>query len=60
MAYQTNYLYVGLYFFISPIYCNTVLASINVRPYIQSVNGDGHISMPKVHSILHDFRNLLM
>ncbi|KAK0240150.1 hypothetical protein EDD85DRAFT_476358 [Armillaria nabsnona] len=47
MAYPTNYLYVGLYFFISPIYCNTVLASINVRPYIQSVNGDGHISMPK-------------
>ncbi|KAK0450850.1 hypothetical protein EV421DRAFT_1189675 [Armillaria borealis] len=47
MAYPTNYLYVGLYFFLSPIYCNTVLASINMRPYIQSVNGDGHISMPK-------------
>lgn len=48
MAYPTYYLYAGLYFFLSPVYCNTVLASINARSYIQNVNNGRHISMPKV------------
>ncbi|PBK95487.1 hypothetical protein ARMGADRAFT_1078206 [Armillaria gallica] len=47
LAYPTYYLYAGLYFFLSPVYCNTVLASINARPYIQNVNNGRHISMPK-------------
>ncbi|KAK0225546.1 hypothetical protein IW262DRAFT_694461 [Armillaria fumosa] len=47
MAYPTYYLYVGLYFFLSPIYCNTVLVSINARSYIQNVNDGRHIYMPK-------------
>ncbi|KAK0210743.1 hypothetical protein DFS33DRAFT_318455 [Desarmillaria ectypa] len=51
MPYPTYYLYVGLCFLISPVYCNTVLASINARPYIQNVNDDGHISMPEESGI---------
>ncbi|PBK73540.1 hypothetical protein ARMSODRAFT_1015087 [Armillaria solidipes] len=47
MAYPTYYLYAGLYFFLSPVYCNTVLASINARPYIQNVNNGRHVFMPK-------------
>ncbi|KAK0448774.1 hypothetical protein EV421DRAFT_1485385 [Armillaria borealis] len=47
MAYPTYYLYAGLYFFLSPVYCNTVLASINARPYIQNVNTGRHVFMPK-------------
>ncbi|KAK0476772.1 hypothetical protein IW261DRAFT_1609434 [Armillaria novae-zelandiae] len=47
MAYPTYYLYAGIYFFLSPVYCNTVLASINARPYIQNVNNGRHIYMPK-------------
>ncbi|KAK0455582.1 uncharacterized protein EV420DRAFT_578132 [Desarmillaria tabescens] len=47
LAYPTYYLYAGLYFFLSPVYCNTVLASINARPYIQSVNNGRHIYIPK-------------
>ncbi len=56
MVYPTYYLYTGLYFFLSPVYCNTVLASINARPYIQSVNDGQHDSVPKVGSILYYFR----
>ncbi|KAK0505128.1 hypothetical protein EDD18DRAFT_1098525 [Armillaria luteobubalina] len=47
MAYPTYYLYAGLYFFLSPVYCNTVLASINARPYIKNANDGRHIHMPK-------------
>ncbi|KAK0240665.1 hypothetical protein EDD85DRAFT_815805 [Armillaria nabsnona] len=47
MVYPTYYLYTGLYFFLSPVYCNTVLASINARSYIQSVNDGQHDSVPK-------------
>ncbi|KAK0195051.1 hypothetical protein F5146DRAFT_1024009 [Armillaria mellea] len=47
MAYPTYYLYAGLYFLLSPVYCNTVLASINARPYIQNVNDRRHLFMPK-------------
>ncbi|SJK97111.1 uncharacterized protein ARMOST_00361 [Armillaria ostoyae] len=47
MAYPTYYLYAGLYFLLSPVYCNTVLASINARPYIQNVNNGRHVFMPK-------------
>ncbi|KAK0505115.1 hypothetical protein EDD18DRAFT_1127796 [Armillaria luteobubalina] len=51
MVYPTYYLYMGLYFFLSPVYCNTVLASINARSYIQSVNDGQHDFVPKVSGI---------
>ncbi|KAK0448785.1 hypothetical protein EV421DRAFT_1784555 [Armillaria borealis] len=51
MVYPTYYLYTGLYFFLSPVYCNTVLASINARSYIQSVNNGQHDFVPKASGI---------
>ncbi|PBK73552.1 hypothetical protein ARMSODRAFT_1081731 [Armillaria solidipes] len=51
MVYPTYYLYTGLYFFLSPVYCNTVLASINARSYIQSVNDGQHDFVPKASGI---------
>ncbi|KAK0195063.1 hypothetical protein F5146DRAFT_1172812 [Armillaria mellea] len=49
--YPTYYLYTGLYFFLSPVYCNTVLASINARSYIQSVNDGQHDFVAKASGI---------
>ncbi|TFK66269.1 hypothetical protein BDN72DRAFT_155995 [Pluteus cervinus] len=41
VVYPGNFIYVGLYFLLSPMYCNSILASLNARSYLR-----GDLSKP--------------
>ncbi|KAJ7280258.1 hypothetical protein C8J57DRAFT_1302113 [Mycena rebaudengoi] len=40
IAYPNTFVYIGLYMSISPIYCNTLLANLNIRQHIRGLRPD--------------------